>query len=680
MSDREAQLKVVADVTALLAAFKALPAAVKPPAEKIEKTLSGAIVKWIQKSGKEVAGFATRTGKAFAALRNLKINKDGFLSALHAMDVKAYVVAKKIGNYFKDAFKGAGKGGNGLGKGGVAMGTMAGNLGTMALAGSVSAGTDLVKEANKVYEQANRISISSRAAGGEYADPKQLTNEFFDVAKNVKGITAEAAADAAAKFVSLTGDLSTARSSMKDFAIASTASGAELGDVAEAVASISTQFATTDPTEIREVLAALIYQGKAGAFELKDAAGQFQRLAASGAAFGIPKNAQGVKTLGGLTQIARTGTGSGEQAATAVENLLTNLKVKSDDLKKAGVKVYDKKGNVRDLPSVLTEAISKVGGKSAEKKNAGLATIFGEQGVRAINPLVAKYNSTYAGTSGTDAQKTAAATAMLKAEFDKAINAAGTWTDVMGDSERAQATSTAKLVAAYEEMKAAVADRVVPRLAEFADQIAASPETIDAFVSAMGLAVDALQFFVDFLHTTGLIKDKTDAQKADDLRKEAKKAETKKAGIDKQIAEGGDPKKLAELALQSDKLDREASTARFKAAEYDNPSAGSGGTWTDSLGRVHENGTDASGNATQVKRVGRLQGLIGDKTRQFEDIQYSAVPPSIAAPGGVGRGQSKVDIANEVKVRIMNPQELKFGGAAPASIAAPTAPGYTRGG
>jgi hypothetical protein len=672
MSDREAKLKIVADVESLLAAFKALPAAVKPPAEKIEKTLSGAIVKWIQKSGKEVAGFATRTGKAFSLLSAYKFNfKAGFISALHQMDVKAYAVAKKIGAYFKDAFKGAGKGGNGLGKGGVAMGTMAGSLGASAIHGALDTGTDLIKEANRVFESANRVSISARGAGGAYVDPKQLTNEFFDVAKNVKGITADAAADAAAKFVSLTGDLQTARSSMKDFAIASTASGAELGDVAEAVASISTQFGVTDPTQIREVLSALIYQGKAGAFELKDAAGQFQRLAASGAAFGITKDAQGVKTLGGLTQIARTGTGSGEQAATAVENLLTNLKIKSGDLKKEGVKVYGKGGGVRDLPSILIDAISKVGGKSTEKKNEKLALIFGEQGIRAINPLIGKYQSTFANTKGTDKEKREAASLMLKNEFDKAINAAGAWTDVVTDSERAQSTATAKLTAAYEELKAAVADRVVPRLAEFADQIAASPETVDAFVEAMGLAVDALQFFVDFLKASGMIKEKTDAQKADDLRKSASRAETKKADLDKQISEGGDPKKLADLAMKSDKLDREATTSRLKAAEYDN-AAGVKNTWTDSAGVEHD--------VNQSKRAGRLSGLIGDKTRPFQDISYNAIPPSIAAPGGVGKGQSKVDIANEVRVRIMNPNELKFGGAAPAGIAAPTAPGYTRGG
>jgi hypothetical protein len=280
--------------------------------ERVE-TLTGAIAAWVRKSGKEIAGLgpklkSTITSAARAIEKVILVDKQGFIKALQTLDVKALSVARKIKQYFKDAFKDPSekkkKDGDKqslFSRGKDALTFAAGSLIASGVQTGISTASTLVKEANKVYEASNRISIGARGAGQSYVDPRQLTKEFFDVTKDVKGITAEGAADAASKFVSLTGDLQTARSSMKDFAIAATASGAEIGDVSEAVASISTQFGVTDPKQIREVLSALIYQGKAGSFELKDAAAQFQRLAASGAAFGIQKNAQGVKTLGGLT-------------------------------------------------------------------------------------------------------------------------------------------------------------------------------------------------------------------------------------------------------------------------------------------------------------------------------------------------------------------------------------------
>ena len=152
---------------------------------------------------------------------------------------------------------------------------------------------------------------------------------------------------------------------------------------------------------------------------------------------GGEKSGKGVKMLGGLTQIARTGTGSAEQAATAIENMFTQFKFKAPKIKAAGVDVY-KDGKVRPVEDLIPEVISKVGGTDIAKKQAGLTQIFGEQGIRAINPLVAKYNAAFQGTKGTDEQKTAAALNAVRFEIDKAANAAGTWSDVMRDAAQAQ--------------------------------------------------------------------------------------------------------------------------------------------------------------------------------------------------------------------------------------------------
>lgn len=624
-----------------------LPSKFRVPAKKIEETLSGAIKQWIVKSGRDVVGFGKRIRSTFDSTRNVRLNKQGFISALHALDVKALVVARKIKGYFKDAFSGAARNaGNRIGVGTIAAGQLAASAGQQVIGAAIGTTVQAAGEANRVQEAANRISIGSRQAGQEYVDPKVLAGEFFAVAKDVKGITAEAAADAAAKFVSLTGDLATVRSSLRDFGVAATASGAEIGDVSEAVASVSTQFGVVDPKEVREVLAALIYQGKSGSFELKDAAALFQRLAASGSAFGIDRSAQGVKTLGGLTQLARSGTGSGEQAATAVESLLTNLKVKSDDLKASGVRVYDK-GKVRNVPDILIDAISKVGGTNTEQKNSKLAQIFGEQGIRAINPLIAKYQATFAAAQGTTEQKRAAAVEMLRQQFNGAINAAGTWTDVMQDSQQAQTTNTAKLTAAWQTVVSQVSDSVLPSLTAMVDDLSNSPEAIGGFTDAIILAGEALSTFADLVGMvrSGKSGDEYGATKvAQGWRRKEQKATKELASLQmspEQIAklQKEDPQKLTELRSRAYALQLQQDTARTEAA------------------RLDQEVTDSQANSFSKK---------------FADF---LTPTSSGAT--VAR---KTGIEGEVKVRVVNPNDLKPTAANSPTGGAPTAPGYTRGG
>jgi len=403
------------------------------------------------------------------------------------------------------------------------------------------------KEAMSLQEAANRISINSRKSGEGFRSSSELRRGFERTAIATPGQTASGIADAVARFVSLTGDVDTALKSQGTFATVSSATGANVGDVAEAAASLSQQFDIKGIEDMRDALAALTFQGKEGSFELKDAAAQFQRLAASGAAFGIPKGVQGVKTLGGLTQIARSGTGSSEQAATAVENLLTNLKLKQTQLRGAGVNVFDKTGKARDVTDLIVESISKGGGGDMAKKSKGLAQIFGEQGIRAINPLIAKYSDAFQNAKGTkgkpatEAERTAAGIAALRAEIERSINAPGDWADVQEDAAQAQTDASAKIAAAWESIKAGVGDKVVPALADLVTKLAGedgADGALDPFIEAAGLGVEALSAFTDALYDTGLIKrkQKSLAEQQADAEKELKKFD-KKHGIGPLTAE-----------------------------------------------------------------------------------------------------------------------------------------------
>lgn len=453
----------------------------------------------------------------------------GVFGGLGDMETRARDSAKRVGAFFQKALHGAFASAreriaeipgsvNKYGSSKDTQGGLKSFAGGMALsaigiplaigAGLVAKGISLGQEAGQTHEAAARLSIASRGAGEEYVDKQQLVNEFYAVAHEIKGTTADEAAAAASKFVQMTGDLATARSSLETFAVVARATGGDMTDIAGTTAAISQQFGLTDPKQIQDVLAALVYQGKSGAFELSEAAHLFPRLLAAGASFGLKKDAQGVKTVGGIVQIARTATGSGEQASTAVENVFSALKAKSKDLAAQHVKVYEGKGSakhVRNVTDILIDSIVKVGGKNLAKKNEKLTSIFGEQGIRALNPLISKYTDVVRDSKGTDKEKEAAGVAALKEMFDKAINAGGTWGDVVSDAGQAQQMNSAKITASFEELKQKVGDALVPAFAKIVTAITEAPELVDAFGEAAKATAEALETLIDMLYDSGII-------------------------------------------------------------------------------------------------------------------------------------------------------------------------------
>ena len=528
------------------------------------------------------------------------------------------------------------------------------DIGSGAILGTVATGGAMIgaaaSEAMKLQEASARIAIASRRPGEQARDASELRRGFEQTAINAPGVKASDVADAVGRFVSLTGDVDTALKSQGTFATVATASGGNIGDIAEAAASLSQQFDVKGIEEMREALAALTFQGKEGSFELKDAAAQFQRLAASGAAFGIPKGASGVKTLGGLTQIARSGTGSAEQAATAVENLLTNLKVKQKELGAEGVQVFDKGGMARDVRDLIVESISKVGGADMAKKSMGLTKIFGEQGIRAINPLVAKYSTAFQGTKGTDEEKTAAGIAALRAEIERSINAPGDWADVQEDAALAQKNASAQLTGAWESIKAKTADALLPSLAALAEKLGGKESMLDPFIEAVGLAAEALIGLHGFLEDAGLIKKKQKSRA--DIAAEAGKALEKfdkKAGIGPLTA--SEQAKRDELAA--------AATAAQDAVFEKAGTSGKGMSKDDFVAQYMAAGGMAADDRDSVAMLaGALQknpadafrsndfamGVLGGENQQQQDVrrQFQA---SVTAEKTLGQDKAAQDLS-----------------------------------
>jgi hypothetical protein len=372
------------------------------------------------------------------------------------------------------------------------------------------------REAMKLQDLATRIAINARGAGEEQVNATTLRKEFENTAIANPGVKATDIAEGVASFVAKTGDLATARSSMGTFATVASATGASVSDIAGTGADLMGKFGIKSDAEMKQALASLTFQGKSGAFELKDAAALFPKVGAAASRFGLGQGVESVKTLGGMMQIARSATGSGEGAATAVEAMFRQMIKKSPDLKKMGVDVFEKgsKGTkTRDFQEVLIESIAKSGGSLPK-----LQKVFDTQGIRAISPLIADFNNAKnaAKASGkNEKDATAAGVDALKAALDKAINAPGDWAEVVKDAAAAQRIASASVTASWERIKSIVGDKLAPKMAEILGKLANDPKAIEAFGNAIEIATtsiiglyDGVNAVVGFLKEVGIIKDK----------------------------------------------------------------------------------------------------------------------------------------------------------------------------
>ncbi len=407
------------------------------------------------------------------------------------------------------------------------LGRLAKDASLAALTGGFAASMGIVgsaaREGVALNDASNRLSISARGAGETGADPATLRREFQAAALQAPGVKASDIAEGVQGFVAKTGDLKSGRAFASTFATTASATGSSVQDIANAAADISQKFDIKSIDEMRDALAALTFQGKNGAFELKDAASQFAKMSAAASRFGLDKGVGGLKTLGGLSQIARSSTGSPEQAATAVEAMFRQIISKSAEFESEGVQVFkrDSKGRktneTRGIQDFLTDAISKGHGNLAH-----LQKKFGDEGIRGISPLISTYNETVKGTSGTEAQKTAAGVEALREALAKAIDAPGDWAEVVKDAAQAQQGAGAQLDAAWQSVVATVSDQAVPALLSVVPKIAGLADAIDPAITIFVALVEAAGLLVDVMKFLGIAEEKklNPQQKLDKAKKE----------------------------------------------------------------------------------------------------------------------------------------------------------------
>lgn len=149
--------------------------------------------------------------------------------------------------------------------------------------------------------------------------------------------------------------------------------GAEMADLAKIDAVLIKQGLSVE--DRAAALAKLTAQADAGTVSLEGLAAVFPEIAGVGGAQGF-LGLRGVDQLGTALQVAGDAfAGSAEQSRTAVRALLRDLTMNAKKLRSGlGIKVFDKKNNMRDLDTLMAEIVKKTGGKMAGRK--GLAKFF----------------------------------------------------------------------------------------------------------------------------------------------------------------------------------------------------------------------------------------------------------------------------------------------------------------
>jgi hypothetical protein len=457
---------------------------------------------------------------------------------------------------------------------------------TLGIAGSAA------RQSLALHEVSNRLSIAARGAGEESVDPRELRKEFEQTAAKTPGIAAIDVANAVSQFVSKTGELGVARKSQGVFATVASATGSSIEDVSAAAADLFQKFDITTVEGMADAMSALAFQGKAGSFELKDAASQFAKLSAAASRFGLAKGADGVRTLGGLTQIARSATGSPEQAATAVEAMFRQFTSSSalKKLKEIKVNPFQDKGQTKtkEIRGLLVETIAKSGGNLET-----LQGIFGEEGIRAISPIISEFNkakqeASVGGKSAKESNEAGAEAA--RSYINKMIDAPGDYKELQKDAAQAQQDASAKLSNAWEKIVGELSDGAIPALTSLVTTLENSPGAIDALVGTIDnliyfftALIGAVQDLMEFL---GIATKKTKSpeeqreqakKKVETLEGQLKRFDQKRGGSREQVLalleesqtleKSGDKKGAREKLLQANAMNAKLDATKDQDAE-----------------------------------------------------------------------------------------------------------------
>lgn len=253
--------------------------------------------------------------------------------------------------------------------------------------GAAAIGTAaLLSAASNVREFEEGLTRLGISAG---KTPAQMSvfRDQIRAASRETGIASNEILGGAKAYVELTGDIDGAMKQARLFARVTQASGSQMADVASTAAALQDSL-KIDPSQMEAAFSALMVQGKAGAVELKDMAGEMASLAPTMTGFAGGTGLQGLRELGAALQVTRKGFGSASEAATGMVSLTTSLKKHADKFQGAGVKLFTTDRNGVKTFRNFRDIVREIGASKLAKDPTKLAKAFGSvEALRAFTEL-----------------------------------------------------------------------------------------------------------------------------------------------------------------------------------------------------------------------------------------------------------------------------------------------------
>ncbi len=344
--------------------------------------------------------------------------------------------------------------------------------GVAAIAGIDLSG-GIVGIASDVMDFEKRLTRFQIIAGKTTAGMNDMRVAVNGVSRET-GIARDKILEGAQTYVDLTGDVAGAERSMRVFARVAQASESSIADVATSAAALQDSM-HIKPDEMEAVFSGLISQGKLGAVNLKDFAGELSSILPRFARFGV-LGKEGVVQLGAMFQIGRKGFGSASETATGMAGLMGGLTLHASKFEAAGVKIYNvaKDGTKSFRP--LNEIIKDIAKSKLAKDPTLLTKAFGrKEGLQFYQMLVDHVG-----------------------EFDALAKAGEDAGTVQRDLDTYMQSSSGKMEKAWNDVKIAIAEALTPeRIKKFTEELVKAGAVMEKLING-------LSKFSDFAEKYGL--------------------------------------------------------------------------------------------------------------------------------------------------------------------------------
>lgn len=386
----------------------------------------------------------------------------------------AAVGAARSGVYGGGAMSGLRRG---AGVAGAATGLVTSAIGTAGI-------IDAVGNQMALQRSATQLSADIHTEGG-FADPQEMITKAQKVAK-ATGIASTSVMEALSLASAHGGGevgLKAFMGSLDKIGSLSLASGTKIEDLAEVSATMTNNQITSSKDQY-EIMRSINAAAKAGNVNFREMASHLTEVAAADASSGFKGNAQKrMLEASALIQITRMGTGSAAEAATGARSFISDLGGKASQKFAAshGFDLYEKdaKGNrvgMRDMGDIIGDIF-----KGAKGDPKVLNEIFDVRSKGTMSQFKAAFageNSNLKDANGNNLSGVEGVKALLKSMSEQRQSEAS----VEAEATQMKKTAAVKFEMAMENFRAAVGEKLLPRLIE------ASPALLKLTDGAIQLA------------------------------------------------------------------------------------------------------------------------------------------------------------------------------------------------